>query len=56
MSLLDKLTAGEASAQSLNGSTPSIPNFEISTLHNQYSTIGQPNAASVIPPNGVLHH
>ena len=54
MSLLDKLTAGEASAQSLNGSTPSIPNFEISTLHNQYSTIGQPNAAGVIPPNGVL--
>tara|TARA_B100001564_G_C20512149_1_gene611105 strand:+ start:94 stop:324 length:231 start_codon:yes stop_codon:yes gene_type:complete len=54
MSLLNKLIAGDASAQSLNGSTPNVPNFEQSTLHNQYSTIGQPNASGVIPPNGVL--
>jgi len=54
MSLLNKLTSGQASATSLNGETPSIPNFEVSTLHNQYSTIGNPNAASVVPVNGVL--
>ena len=54
MSLLNKLTSGQASATSLNGETPSSPNFEVSTLHNQYSTIGNPDAASVVPVNGVL--
>tara|TARA_B100002019_G_C21111318_1_gene518537 strand:- start:149 stop:379 length:231 start_codon:yes stop_codon:yes gene_type:complete len=54
MSLLNKLIAGDASAQSLNGQTPNTPNFETSTLHNQYSTIGNPNASQVTPPNGVL--
>ena len=54
MSLLNKLTSGQASSTSLNGETPSIPNFEVSTLHNQYSTIGNPDAASVVPVNGVL--
>lgn len=54
MSLLNKLINGEASAQSLNGQTPNVPNFETSTLHNQYSTIGDPNASQVTPPNGVL--
>ncbi len=54
MSLLNKLIAGDASAQSLNGQTPNTPNFETSTLHNQYSTIGDPNASQVTPPNGVL--
>jgi len=54
MSLLNKLIAGDASAQSLNGQTPNTPNFETSTLHNQYSTIGNPNASQVPPPNGVL--
>tara|TARA_Y100000592_G_C5308384_1_gene238855 strand:- start:326 stop:556 length:231 start_codon:yes stop_codon:yes gene_type:complete len=54
MSLLNKLISGQASAQSLNGETPNRPDFQQSTLHNQYSTIGDPNAASVLPPNGIL--
>ena len=54
MGLLDKLISGQASATSLNGTTPNTPDFAISTLHDQYSTIGNPNAASVIPENGIL--
>jgi hypothetical protein len=54
MGLLDKLISGQASATSLNGTTPNTPDFAISTLHDQYSTIGNPNAASVIPANGIL--
>tara|TARA_B100001287_G_scaffold274871_1_gene281172 strand:+ start:387 stop:617 length:231 start_codon:yes stop_codon:yes gene_type:complete len=54
MSLLNKLINGQASNQSLNGETPNRPDFQQSTLHNQYSTIGDPNASAVIPPNGVL--
>ena len=54
MSLLNKLTSGQASATSLNGATPSTPEFASSTLHRQYSTIGDPDAASVTPVNGVL--
>ncbi len=54
MSLLNKLINGEASNTSLNGQTPNVPNFQSSTLHNQYSTIGDPNASQVTPPNGVL--
>ncbi len=54
MSLLDKLINGQASNQSLNGETPNRPDFQQSTLHNQYSTIGDPNASAVIPPNGIL--
>lgn len=54
MGLLDKLISGQASNQSLNGQTPNVPNFGTSTLHNQYSTIGDPNAANVTPENGVL--
>ena len=54
MGLLDKLISGQASATSLNGTTPNTPDFAISTLHNQYSTIGNPNAASVTPENGML--
>ncbi len=54
MSLLNKLTSGQASATSLNGSTPSTPEFATSTLHRQYSTIGNPEAANVTPLNGVL--
>tara|TARA_B100000780_G_C20965723_1_gene385544 strand:+ start:218 stop:448 length:231 start_codon:yes stop_codon:yes gene_type:complete len=54
MGLLNKLISGQASNQSLNGSTPSTPNFGTSTLHKQYSTIGDPNAANVTPANGVL--
>ncbi len=54
MSLLNKLTSGQASATSLNGSTPSTPEFATSTLHYHYSTEGNPDAASVTPLNGVL--
>lgn len=54
MSLLNKLTSGQASTTSLNGITPSIPNFQQSTLHKEYSTTGDPNASSVEPTNGVL--
>ena len=54
MSLLNKLTSGQASITSLNGATPSTPNFQQSTLHKEYSTIGDPNASSVEPTNGVL--
>jgi hypothetical protein len=54
MGLLDKLISGQASATSLNGTTPNTPDFAISTLHDQYSTIGNPNATSVIPANGIL--
>lgn len=54
MSLLNKLISGQASATSLNGTTPSTPEFASSTLHRQYSTIGDPDAASVTPVNGVL--
>ena len=54
MGLLDKLISGQASATSLNGTTPNTPDFATSTLHNQYSTIGNPNAASVTPENGIL--
>ena len=54
MSLLDKLISGQASATSLSGLTPNTPNFQQSTLHREYSTIGDPNANSVRPLNGVL--
>ena len=54
MSLLNKLTSGQASATSLNGETPNTPEFATSTLHYDYSTIGNPDAASVTPLNGVL--
>ena len=53
MSLLNN-QALQASATSLNGSTPSTPEFSTSTLHRQYSTIGNPEAANVTPLNGVL--
>ena len=29
-------------------------NFQTSTLHKEYSTIGDPNASQVTPANGVL--
>lgn len=54
MSLLNKLISGQASITSLNGATPSTPNFQQSTLHKEYSTIGDPNASSVEPTNGIL--
>ena len=54
MSLLNKLTQQGSQLSGLDGATPSIPNFQQSTLHKEYSTIGDPNASSVAPTNGVL--
>ena len=54
MSLLEKLTSGNSQLAGLNGVSPSIPNFDQSTLHREYSTIGNPNANAVTPLNGVL--
>lgn len=54
MSLLNKLISGQASNTSLNGQTPNVPNFQTSTLHKEYSTIGNPIASQVTPANGVL--
>ena len=54
MSLLNKLLSGQAVSTSLNGTTPPRPNFQQSTLHKEYSTIGNPSATSVRPLNGVL--
>lgn len=54
MSLLNKLTQQGSQLSGLDGTTPSIPNFQQSTLHKEYSTIGDPNASSVVPTNGVL--
>jgi len=34
--------------------TPGTPDFEISTLHDEYSLDGDPNALSVRPKNGTL--
>ena len=42
MSLKDKLINGDSSLTSLNGTTPPIPNRQISTLHKEYSNEGTP--------------
>lgn len=44
MGLLDKLTSGKTQLSGLNGQTPSVPNFQQSTLHKDYSIVGKPNA------------
>jgi hypothetical protein len=54
MGLLDKLTSGKTQLSGLNGQTPSVPNFQQSTLHKDYSIVGKPNAQEVKPENGVL--
>ena len=54
MGLLDKLTSGKSQLTGLDGTTPNTPNFQQSTLHKEYSTIGDPNAQQVRPENGVL--
>ena len=54
MSLLEKLTSGNSQLAGLNGVSPTIPNFDQSTLHREYSTIGDPNSEKVRPRNGVL--
>ena len=54
MGLLDKLTSGQASATSLNGLTPTTPNFAQSTLHKTYSINGDPKANNLRAQNGIL--
>ena len=54
MSLKSKLVNGDSSLTSLNGTTPNIPNRQISTLHKEYSTIDDPIASQVEPNNGIL--
>ena len=54
MSLLNKLTQQGSQLSGLDGATPSIPNFQQSTLHKEYSTEGDPTAMNVTPSNGVL--
>ena len=53
MGLLNKLE-NKGSQLRLDGGTPDTPNFQQSTLHREYSTIGDPNASSVAPENGIL--
>ena len=43
MGLRDKLINGGSNLSNLNGSTPSIPDFAISKLHDTYSVDGIPN-------------
>jgi hypothetical protein len=54
MSLLNKLTTGQSQLTALNGTTPATPDYQQSTLHKQYSTIGVPTSIQVRPLNGVL--
>lgn len=43
MGLRDKLINDGSNLSNLNGSTPSIPDFAISKLHDTYSVDGIPN-------------
>jgi|TARA_B110000977_G_C11066339_1_gene487958 hypothetical protein len=54
MGLLNKLENKGSQLSGLDGGTPDTPNFQQSTLHREYSTIGDPNASSVAPENGIL--
>jgi|TARA_B110000908_G_scaffold169378_1_gene226411 hypothetical protein len=54
-SLLNKYNAGgNPLARPGSPSTPATPNFEVSTLHDEYSLDGDPNALAVRPTNGSL--
>ena len=50
-SLLNKLTAGGSLLSELDGATPSIPQFDQSTLHNEYSLNGNPTMAGKPSPS-----
>tara|TARA_B110000503_G_C7001533_1_gene351746 strand:+ start:90 stop:314 length:225 start_codon:yes stop_codon:yes gene_type:complete len=54
MSLLEKLTSGKSQLTSFAGTTPVTPNFQQSTLHRDYSTVGIPVSGDVKPRNGKL--
>ena len=51
MGLLNKLENKGSQLSGLDGGTPDTPNFQQSTLHREYSTIGDSNASSVAPEN-----
>ncbi len=50
-SLLDKLTVGGSVLSGLDGSTPPIPQFDQSKLHDEYSIIGDPNVPNKPSPS-----
>ena len=50
MGLRDKLINDGSNLSNLNGSTPSIPDFAISKLHDTYSLNGDPNQVNKPAP------
>tara|TARA_Y100001938_G_scaffold135856_1_gene197990 strand:+ start:1579 stop:1812 length:234 start_codon:yes stop_codon:yes gene_type:complete len=56
MSLIKKLTdtPNGSPLSKNNGGSVAIPDFQTSTLHNEYSTIDDPAANAVRPRNGKL--
>lgn len=56
MSLIKKLTdtPNGSPLSKNNGGSVAIPDFQASTLHNEYSTIDEPTATAVRPKNGPL--
>lgn len=53
MAILDKLTSGGSNFTRLNGTTPSIPNFKDSKVHDEYSINGKPNIPNKPSPSGL---
>jgi hypothetical protein len=51
MALLDKLTTAGSNLSGLNGSTPPIPNFAGSKLHDTYSINDIPNIVGKPQPS-----
>jgi hypothetical protein len=51
MSILNKLTQQGSNLSNLNGTTPNIPNFGGSKLHDQYSLNGNPNIVNKPSPS-----
>jgi hypothetical protein len=51
MSLKSKLTSGVSTLSSLNGGTPTVPDFALSKLHDTYSINGNPFQPSKPSPS-----
>jgi len=51
MSVLVKLQNQGSSLTSMDGSTPSVPDFGSSPLHNKYSINGEPNVVNKPNPS-----
>lgn len=51
MAILDKLTSGDSNFTRLNGTTPPIPNFKDSKVHDEYSINGNPNVKGKPSPS-----